>query len=321
MKKIFSKVNLIVILGFIILLFGTTKVNATKVSVGQVEGVSIKSQTSSSITVSWKKVKKITGYKVYVYNSSKKKYEYYKSTNNTKLEIKKLSSAKEYKIKVRAYKKVKGKEYYGKYSSVKKEITTPAKVKNLAKKSVSTNSIKISWNKVSRATGYKVYLYNSSKKKYEYYGKTSNTTMTIKKLKSSKQYKIKVRAYKTYNKNQYFGSYSSILKVTTKYDYKKEIQEIEDKVKKQEKKTELQIQMNSISAKITELKREIQKLESELEDVNSELRYIDRKESKTRWIELQQKAISLNGDIATKTYSLQAYEDEYNALKAQRDSL
>ena len=62
-------------------------------------------------------------------------------------------------------------------------------------------------------------------------------------------------------------------------------------------------------------------MESELEDVNSELRYIDRKESKTRWIELQQKAISLNGDIATKTYSLQAYEDEYNALKAQRDSL
>lgn len=217
MKRLLQKFNLVLILAiFLILAFGVSKVSAVNLKLTKVQRVSVKKQSTSSITISWEKVNKASGYKVYIYNTSKNKYECYKTTNKTKFEIKNLKSAIQYKIKIRAYKKLNNKKYYGKYSSVLKASTTPEKVKNIKAKSVSTNSITISWNKVSRVTGYKVYVYNTSNNKYEYYGKTKSTKITIKKLKTSKQYQIRVRAYKTLNSKQYFGSYSSILKVKTK---------------------------------------------------------------------------------------------------------
>ena len=48
----------------------------------------------------------------------------------------------------------------------------------------------------------------------DYYGKTKSTSITIKKLSKNKSYKIKVRAYKTFQGKQYFGENSNVLKVT-----------------------------------------------------------------------------------------------------------
>ncbi len=175
-----------------------------------------KSNSDSKIKISWKKISGVTGYKVYVYNNSKKKYEYYKSTSSNTMTIKKLKPGTKYKIRVRAYKNRYGTKYHGKYSSTLSTITVPKKVTKLKAKSVKKNSIKISWKKISGVTGYKVYVYNSSKKKYEYYGKTKSTSMTIKKLKAGKKYKIKVRAYKSFSGKQYLGSYSSVLSKSTK---------------------------------------------------------------------------------------------------------
>lgn len=62
----------------------------------------------------------------------------------------------------------------------------------------------------------KVYMYDSSKKTYKYLGQTSKNTYNVKNLKEAKDYKFKVRAYKTIDKNQKYGSYSSVLKTGTK---------------------------------------------------------------------------------------------------------
>ena len=58
-----------------------------------------------------------------------------------------------------------------------------------------------------------VYLYNSSTKQYDYYSNTTSTNMTITKLNSATVYQIKVRAYRTLNKTNYYGSYSSVLTI------------------------------------------------------------------------------------------------------------
>ena len=85
-------------------------VSAASVSVSQVKGLKTTARSSSSITVSWNKVAKANGYRIYVYNSKTKKYEYYAQPTSNSITVKGLTSAKEQKFKVRAYKTVKGKK-------------------------------------------------------------------------------------------------------------------------------------------------------------------------------------------------------------------
>lgn len=182
----------------------------------KVKKLKIAATSTNAINLNWKKISGVTGYKVYVYDYAKGKYEYYGKTNKTSIKVKNLKAGTKYKVRVRAYKTVNGTQFYGEYTGALKTTTTPKKVTNLKVKSKSKNSIKLSWKKSSGATGYKIYLYNNKTKKYEYYGKTSKTSITVKKLKASKSYKIKVRPYKTLEGKQYLGSYSNVLKASTK---------------------------------------------------------------------------------------------------------
>lgn len=212
-----KKIKMILgILFFIILSILPSYVNAAKISVGKVKGVKVKSQDTTSIKISWNSVSKATGYKVYICDNSNNKYTYYGKTKSKSITIKKLKSSKQYKIKIRGYRTVKKKNYYGSYSSVLTTVTKPTQVKNLTAKSQTETTINLTWDKVSRASGYRVYKYNSSKKKYEYYGQTTSNSITVKKLKSAEQYKFKVRAYRTLKSTKYYGSYSSILTTATK---------------------------------------------------------------------------------------------------------
>ena len=193
----------------------SVNVLADKIVPGKVEKVKISSTKDTSLKISWNSVKDAKGYKVYVYDYSKKQYKYYGKTTSTNFNIKGLKSATQYKVRVRAYRDFFGTEYYGKYSDAIKTVTAPKQVNKIKVKSKSKNSVKLNWNKVSGATGYKVYIYNAKTKKYEYYGKTKSKSITIKKLSKNKSYKIKVRAYKTFQGKQYFGENSNVLKVTT----------------------------------------------------------------------------------------------------------
>jgi len=213
-KNTTSKIMLLIILFLLIL---PNYSNAAKISVGKVKGVKVKSQTTTSLKISWNSVSKVNGYKVYICDNSKNEFEYYGKTTSKSMTIKKLKSSKEYKIKIRGYKTVKKKTYYGSYSSVLKVATKPTQVKSLKAKSQTDTSVKLSWSKVTRATGYRVYIYNSSKKKYEYYGYTKTNSITVKNLKALQTYKIKVRAYKTIEDKKNHGEYSKVLTAKTKF--------------------------------------------------------------------------------------------------------
>lgn len=84
----------------------------------KVSGVSVKNNYSKSVRVSFQKTKGSDGYQISYRKKGSKKTKKVTTTKDSK-SIKKLSSGKKYYFKVRAYKKIRGKRYYGSYSKTK----------------------------------------------------------------------------------------------------------------------------------------------------------------------------------------------------------
>lgn len=187
----------------------------------KVKNVSTEKRSSTYLTLSWKKVSGANGYRIYKYNESKKAYE--KVTTITKgstvsYKVTGLSAAKEYQFKVKAYKKVDGVTTWGSASSAYKDCTKPKQTKNL-KATTKSSTVTLTWSKVTRASGYRIYRYNSKTKKYEKIATVKgNKTFSYKNtgLKKGSTMKYKVRAYKTYNGTNYYGAYSDIVSIKVK---------------------------------------------------------------------------------------------------------
>lgn len=166
--------------------------------------------TASSVKVKWSKVSGASGYTVYRYYSSTKKSTKLVNTKNLYYTASKLKAANTYSYYVKAYKKSGKKTYYSKASSKVYISTRPAKVTGLKKTSQTYGKASFSWNKVSGATGYKVVVAKDSgfKNIYKnYYPKTNSVSVTG--LADNVAYYVRVYAYRTYNKKNYYGSVSS----------------------------------------------------------------------------------------------------------------
>ena len=105
-----------------------TGVNKTpdtqKVTVKKVTVKKVSSPKKKTLKIQWKKVSDATGYQIMIGTNKKmtknKKVINIKKAKTVKKTIKKLKSKKKYFIKVRAYKTVNSKKYYGAWSKVKK---------------------------------------------------------------------------------------------------------------------------------------------------------------------------------------------------------
>ena len=97
-------------------------VNKTFIISQKAVALSALSAGKGQLTVKWKKGKDITGYEVQY--SLKKSFAspgtvVIKKAGTVKTVLKKLTAGKTYYVRVRAYKAVKGKKYYSKWSAVK----------------------------------------------------------------------------------------------------------------------------------------------------------------------------------------------------------
>ena len=190
-----------------------------KVVPTKVKNVKVKSQKENKITLNWSKnSEKVTGYKVYQYNSKTKKYDYVGKTKQTNYTIKKLKSGTNYKFKVRAYKTVDDTQYFGSYSSVIKTATKPSttKIKTLTTKN---KKVTVNWNKVAGATGYEVYMSTNKNKGYsriKTITKKGTVSYTKGSLKKNKTYYFKIRTYKIVNEKKIYSSYSNIKQIKVK---------------------------------------------------------------------------------------------------------
>lgn len=101
----------------------TVKKNTKEITVKQLKIQKITRNRKKQLTVYWKKDKTVSGYQVQIAANKKmtKARKMIKvSKKKTSCTIKKLKSKRTYYVRVRAYKKVKGKVVYGKWSQIKK---------------------------------------------------------------------------------------------------------------------------------------------------------------------------------------------------------
>lgn len=87
---------------------------------------------------------------------------------------------------------------------------------NFKASSKTANTVTLTWDKVSGADAYTVYMYNSTTGKYEKYKTVSSNTCTVKSLKKNTKYKFKVAALDKVNGKYKEGEKSDPIAVTTK---------------------------------------------------------------------------------------------------------
>lgn len=166
------------------------------------EGLSSSVNTSSSNTITWESVNGVSGYSVYQWigtTDSYKKlgdtaYPYY--TNSGK------SSGTMYTYRVKAYYVSDNVMQYSKPAQVV-TCTLPANVTVKTAKRSGSN-ISLAWNKVSKATGYEIYVKSGSS--WKKLTTTSGKSYTAKKMSGTKTFRI--RAYRKYNGVNYYGAYT-----------------------------------------------------------------------------------------------------------------
>jgi fibronectin type 3 domain-containing protein len=191
-------------------LWGESTKKTAETSSGKPSSFSDK-ESYNSVALSWREVKGADGYKVYVYNSKKKKYTTLKTVSNNKYTAEELKSGTTYKFAVKPYAKKNGKTYYGKpvYLTVTTKLTLPSLTAKITSKG---NTLK--WSKVNGADGYVIYYSTKKDGSYKKLKATTATSYTHLKTSKSKNYYYKVRAYKTVSGEKIYSSFSTVRKAS-----------------------------------------------------------------------------------------------------------
>lgn len=169
----------------------------------------------NKVKISWQPVNELDGYAVYRATSKTGKYTIKKVTEGTSY-INSVKSGKTYYYKVRGYKIMDGEKVYTKYSSfVSAKARIPAP-KNIATESAGSCKIKVYWNKVPGADGYKVYSKTGKSGKYTLRKTTSHTACKLGAYYNAKTnqpytYYYKVKAYKEIKGKTYYSNYSNVV--------------------------------------------------------------------------------------------------------------
>jgi len=197
--------------------YSGTKSLSYTVKPSKVKGVKA-TQTIKTLTLSWDKVVGADGYRIYKYNSSKKKYEHVKSvTSGTQYKFTDLKSGTKFRFKVRAYTKDNG-VIWADYSSILETATRPTTPKITSISSKTRGKAVVKWSNVERESGFQVY-YSTKKssdfKKVKSY-KANKLAGSKSKLKSGKTYYFKVRAYRKTDSGTVYSSWSSVKKIKIK---------------------------------------------------------------------------------------------------------
>ncbi|MCR5785246.1 MAG: fibronectin type III domain-containing protein [Eubacterium sp.] len=184
----------------------TENISEDDITVEQVTDVTATPTSAVKIQVSWPSVSLATGYIIYYKAKGEDSWESktLTATSGTCIyTLTGLSKGTKYNIKVCA---LVG-EKTGDVSSVITSLTKPGKVV-ATKKSVTSSSVTLTWDKTTGATGYIVYRATSKSgtyKKIKTIKGASNVTYTNTGLSSGKKYYYKVVAYTKYKGTIYYG--------------------------------------------------------------------------------------------------------------------
>lgn len=182
-----------------------------------VKSLKVKSQSDKKITLKWAKNDgEVTGYKIYMYNSKTKKYEYVGKTKDTNYTIKNLKKTKKYKFKVRAYKNIDGTQYFGSYARI--TAYTGPSTPVLKRITTYKRQVALKWSKVKDAMGFRIYRSTDGKSysKLKTLNEKDATDYLRWGLTKGKTYYFKIRAYITVAGKKIFSSYSNVKYIKVK---------------------------------------------------------------------------------------------------------
>lgn len=184
--------------------------------VGKASITAIQTTSSTSLKITWKKVSNAAGYKVYRSSTKKGTYKLIKTITNgntTSYKNSKLKTGQTYYYKVQAVGKTGGYTGEGKLSNVKSGKTV-LKTSVEYVQSASGTKLKLAWQPVSDAAGYRIARSTSKTGKYTVVkeissGKTS--TFTDADVKAGKTYYYKVAVKNKNNGVTGYSEYSDVL--------------------------------------------------------------------------------------------------------------
>lgn len=156
--------------------------------------------TTTAVRINWNKVSSATGYKVFRYDPSSKKWVALKAIyDNTVLTYKDsgLKPGTVYKYRVKAFVKSNGKFYFGQSCSTITTATRPSTLK-ITRVNRTSSAVRLYWNKVN-CTGYKLQRYDAASKTWKTvkYIPASTTNYRISNLKKNTTYKFRILAYRS----------------------------------------------------------------------------------------------------------------------------
>lgn len=174
-----------------------SKMPNDSIELDKVTGLTSTGADSASVTLKWNEVDGAQAYQVDVYRGGK--WTNFGTTTSTSIRVNGLSQLCIYNFRVRAYRDYCGATYYGDYSDTIKRGAR-GKIKNFAGTATSTTAVKLSWSKHSKATGYRIYKYNDTKKAYEFYKQVDagTTSLNVTGLKANTNYKFKMYGFRDY---------------------------------------------------------------------------------------------------------------------------
>lgn len=173
---------------------------------------SIKAASSSysSIKTSWAAVSGANGYQVYRATSSKGTYSLVGTTASTSFNNSGLSTNRIYYYKVRAYRLAGSTKIYSNFTTVVSAKPIPSVPSHFKVSRSSSTSLKLSWSKVSGASGYEIYRATSKSGTYSLLKRTTSLNYTNSRLKTGRTYYYKLRAYKTVGTAKVYSGWTKV---------------------------------------------------------------------------------------------------------------
>ncbi|MBE5890363.1 MAG: hypothetical protein E7282_05260 [Lachnospiraceae bacterium] len=197
------------------MMYGSVGKISIKTRPGQVTGLKRSKSTYDSTTLTWTKVSGADGYRIYRYDTSTKSWKYLATTTKNSYTNSKLTSAKKYTYRVRAYVLTNSIYGFGSYSSSYESATTATKPKTVTVKANAATSVTLNWSKVSGVSGYRILIYNTSGKLLGQ-KTTTATTYKVSGLTAGKTYQFYVQPYMKTSSTTVYGAKSKVLSMTTK---------------------------------------------------------------------------------------------------------
>ncbi|MBR4410688.1 MAG: hypothetical protein IKT31_05150 [Firmicutes bacterium] len=177
------------------------------------QSVKASSYSYSKIRVSWDLMEGADGYIVYRSSSEKGTYKKVYTTDNPEKNWyinTNRKSGQTWWYKVRGYKLVDGRKIFSKYSVPVSAYARPERVQinSIGSSGFIYRSLDLNWSSAAGASGYQVYMKTRDAEKFSFVGNFKETEASVGIPDTTKEYDLKVRAYRMVDGKKVYGKFS-----------------------------------------------------------------------------------------------------------------